>query len=171
MSTPSGAHYIAIITFMAMFLLILAGCSSSIVFQATNVNTDESIFEKKVEVGEEFTLAYIHSVTKQPVYEVFKVDDNKTLALVEMRYDSFGANLPVGPEKLAEEETVFIVEDDHYKILYENRKFSKVPLRVGKVIADHRIIFADGTELRFLDKVEGGNLVEFYVKPSIAGLN
>ncbi|GAW93478.1 hypothetical protein KKC1_26110 [Calderihabitans maritimus] len=168
MSTLSGAHYLLIITFSIIFILTsvaVYGGTHYAVFQVKDFFSGEVVFEKLVRIGTNFTLAYIHSVTNQPVYEVFTVEDNHTLAMVEMRYDSFGANLPVGPEKLADETTRFIVEDGYYKILYENRRFEKVPLRVGQVVADHTLIFPDGTRLRFLDVVDGGAYVEFYVMP------
>ncbi|MTI83008.1 MAG: DUF1850 domain-containing protein [Firmicutes bacterium] len=127
--------------------------------------TGKVLFKEGVEMGETFTLDYIHSVTKQPVQEIYYVKDQKTLALKEMHYDSFGSNLPVGPEKLAHEKTSFIVEEGFYKIIYENRTFERVPLRVGQVVADHTLIFGDGTSLRLLDVTEGGCYVDFYVQP------
>lgn len=54
------------------------------------------------------------------------VENNKTLSLIEMYYyNSFGANLPVGPEKLADETTTFEVKDGYYKITYQNRNLKK----------------------------------------------
>jgi len=127
--------------------------------------TGKVLLEKAVEIEESFTLDYIHSITKQPVQEIYYVKDKNTLALKEMHYDSFGSNLPVGPEKLAHEKTSFIVEEGFYKITYENRTFKRVPLRVGQVVADHTLIFGDGTRLRLLDVTKGGCYVDFYVQP------
>lgn len=132
--------------------------------------TGKVLFKKGMDINEEFTLHYVHSITEQPVEEVFYVQDKNTLALREMYYDSFGSNLPVGPEKLANEKTTFIVKEGYYKVTYENRTFDRVPLRVGQVIADHRLIFKDGTRLRFLDVTRGGTYVDFYVRPLISFL-
>ncbi len=171
-STGNGARYMKII-FIPIFILLLTALyinSNYAIFQVRVFDTEKVLFQKIVKKNEIITLEYIHSVTEQPVYEDFYVKNNSTLAMKEMRYDSFGANLPVGPEKLENEQTKFIVEDDCYKIHYENRTFDVVPLRVGQVIADHTLVFKDNTRLRFLDIVNGGEYVEFYVKPLLVSL-
>jgi len=160
-----GARYF-FLTILAAFILILLYINSHYaVFVIRDFNTGHVIFEKKVIIGSKVELVYIHSVTNQPVYEVFSIMDNTTLALQEMRYDSFGANLPVGPEQLADEKTNFVVEDGYYKITYQNRKFKVVPLRVGQVVSDHTLVFSDNTSVRLLDISTGGSYVELYVRP------
>jgi hypothetical protein len=129
-------------------------------------DTGKVLFKKGMRIDQCVTLDYTHSITKQPVQEIYYVKDRNTLALKEMHYDSFGSNLPVGPEELASEKTTFSVEEGYYKITYQNRVFDRVPLRVGQVVADHALVFEDRTRLRFLDVTEGGAYVDFYVKPS-----
>ena len=168
LSTGNGAHYLKIgflVTLIVLAIVVYWLNSNKIMFQVRNYETGEVVYQRIMRLGETFTLEYIHSVTAQPVYEVFFVKDQNTLALQEMRYDSFGANLPAGSEKLRDEETRFIVEKGFYKILYENRSFQIVPLRVGQVIADHTLVFEDGERLRFLNLVGGGTYVEYYVSP------
>jgi len=45
--------------------------------------------------GEVFTFAYIHSIEKIPVEGVFAVEDDGALRVVETRFPSYGAGLPV----------------------------------------------------------------------------
>jgi hypothetical protein len=45
--------------------------------------------------GEEFTLSFIHSVNKRPVYDTIRVTGDKLL-IVKSRFDSFGAGMPEG---------------------------------------------------------------------------
>lgn len=165
LSTGNGAHYlkIGLLTTFIVFAIVIYWLNQMIIFQVRKYETGEVVYQRRMQLGETFTLEYIHSVTAQPVYEVFFVKDQNTLALKEMRYDSFGSNLPAGSEKLRDEETKFIVEKGYYKILYENRTFQKVPLRIGQVIADHTLVFEDGERLRFLDLVEGGTYIEYDV--------
>ncbi len=167
MSTRRGAHYLKV----TLVLVVLAAVPAALlsvppaVLVVEEHDTGKILFHKGMKINETFTLAYIHSITKQPVHEVFYVKDSRTLALKEMRYDSFGSNLPVGPEKLAQETTEFYVEDGFYKIIYENRTFDRVPVMVGQVVADHALVFTDESRLRFLDVTEGGTYIDFYVKP------
>lgn len=170
-STLKGAHYlktaICILSMIIIFVALNFANNNYAIFQVKDYFSDEIFFKRYMKIGENFTLAYTHSVTNRPVYEEFTVLDKKTLALVEMRYDSFGANLPVGPEILAYETTQFLVEQDHYKIIYENRTFEKVPLRVGQVVANHTLIFADEAQIPLMTIANGGALVELYIKPLI----
>lgn len=169
MSTARGAHSFkttALVILALIFILYFTAHNISILY-VRNHETGDILFTKALTVQETFTLHYIHSVTNQPVQEIFYVKNTKTLALKEMLYDSFGANLPVGPEVLAGETTTFAKEGDHYKVTYQNRTFTKVPLRVGQVVANHTLIFSDGQKLRFLDVAPGGAYVEYYLAPLI----
>lgn len=164
-----GARYFfALLIAFFMSAVVLYYLNSSYAsFVVKDFNTGNILFEKRIKIGDKIKLAYIHSVTNQYIYEIFKVENNKTLSLIEMYYDSFGANLPVGPEKLADETTTFEVKDSYYKITYQNRKFKKMPLRVGQVVSDHTLVFSDNTELRLLDIASGGAYIELYVQPLI----
>ena len=169
MSTGNGAHdlkkSLVVLFLIISVVTIFFWQNGYVMFKVRNHETGEIIFSKMIKKDEIIKLEYIHSVTNQPVYEFFFIKDRHTLALKEMRYDSFGANLPVGPEKMWNEETQFIVEEGYYKILYQNRGFDVVPLRVGQVVADHTLVFENGERMRFLDFAEGGAYVEFYVQP------
>jgi len=165
MSTLKGAHYIAFLAIIILLAALLYAGKNYAVFKISEHFTGNVVYSKLIRVGDTFTLTYIHSVTKQPVYEVFKVEAKQILSLVEMRYDSFGANLPVGSEHMSEETTSFTIQDGYYMIRYENRKFKLVPLMVGQVVADHTIVMNNGEALRLLDITSGGTYVDIYVKP------
>ncbi|MTI79940.1 MAG: DUF1850 domain-containing protein [Firmicutes bacterium] len=159
----SGLKTIVGLMLVALPAIWLAAPPAILIVQEHD--TGKVLYRRGMEINESFTLDYIHSITKQPVQEVYYPKDRNTLAIKEMYYDSFGSNLPVGSEQLANESTKFSVEDGYYKITYQNRTFDRVPLRVGQVVADHTLIFNDDTKLRFADVTEGGTYVEFYVKP------
>jgi len=165
MSTLKGAHYIAFLAIIILLAALLYAGKNYAVFKISEHFTGNVVYSKLVRVGDTFTLTYIHSVTKQPVYEVFQVEGKQMLSLVEMRYDSFGANLPVGSEHMSEESTSFTVRDGYYMVSYENRKFKQVPLMVGQVVADHTIVMNNGETFRMLDLTNGGTYVDIYVEP------
>lgn len=137
-------------------------------FQVYDVQNEQIVYRRLMKVNETFTLEFTHSVTKRPVYEVYYVKTRNNLAVKEMRFDEFGPNLPAGPETFQGETTEFVVEDGKFKVLYENRILDTVTLRTGKEIANHTLIFEDGTEVPFLEITPGGSLVEYYVKPIVA---
>lgn len=57
--------------------------------------TDRVIFRAEATSGDVFTFAYIHSIEKVPVEGVFAVEDDGALRVVETRFPSYGAGLPV----------------------------------------------------------------------------
>lgn len=167
MGTCKGAHYITLLVVIILLAAMLYAGKNYAVFYIREHHTGKVVYKKLVRVEESFTLTYIHSVTKQRVDEIFYVAGPRQLAMSEMRYDSFGANLPVGSEQLDTEKTTFEVQDGYYRITYQNRVFEVVPLMVGQVVADHTIVFTDGDRVRLLDVTRGGTYVEIYVTPLI----
>ena len=171
-STGNGARslkYICIVVlvFSAAIFSAISYLSNHCMFEVKIHDSGDIVFNKVIGSSSAVALRYIHSVTKQPVTEIFRVRNNNLLALEEMRYDSFGANLPVGPETTQTETTQFNVKEGYYQILYADRIFESVPLRVGRVIADHTLRFEDGASIHLLDHVQGGEYVEFCVRPLI----
>jgi hypothetical protein len=53
------------------------------------------MFRAKAAPGDVFTFAYIHSIENIPVEGVFAVEDDGALRVVETRFPSYGAGLPV----------------------------------------------------------------------------
>jgi hypothetical protein len=103
-----------------------------------------------VEIGDPFTLKYIHSVDKLPVYDDFQVSGPGEFMLLQTRQHAFGAGLGdwQGEVKL---------EDGLQVIKNINKKFTELHLRVGRV-ANHTI-FVGGSEIPLSQTFLGGELV------------
>ncbi|WP_176719894.1 DUF1850 domain-containing protein [Desulfuribacillus alkaliarsenatis] len=125
--------------------------------------TKDLLYNRNIEVEETFTLEYIHSVTNRRVFEEYRVYNEQQIEIYEMRFDEFGANLPVGPEQVDGFWTEFIVSDEYYIVRYQNRLFDRIPLQVGIVVADHTIVFADGERLRLRDIITDRSFIEILV--------
>lgn len=77
---------------------------------------DELIFKQKVQPGNKFTLKYTHSVSLTPVWEIFIIDDNYQIVLIETDFLDHGAGLPYttfGEEIFMEEEGRFKIKNMH----------------------------------------------------------
>lgn len=106
-----------------------------------------------------FTLFFIHSVQKTPVYEFFKIQDNNTLSLVKTEFSSFGIGLPY-----TDEGGELKIKNDRIELKFE-RDFEKIPIRVSP-IPEHAIII-DGKKYPLLDFANPENLIEIYAKDKI----
>lgn len=100
-----------------------------------------------------FTLSFVHSVQKTPVYEYFRISDDNTLILERTKYYSLGVGLPYT------EENGSFRNDDGAFIVNLNREFDMLPIRVSP-IPEHNITIGNKT-YPLLDFAEPENLLNF----------
>ncbi len=72
----------------------------------------ELYFMQKVQPGDEFILKYTHSVTLTPVWEIFIIDKNYQIVLIETDFLDHGAGLPYTTFN----EEIFVEEEGRFKI-------------------------------------------------------
>lgn len=101
--------------------------------EGKNIKKIIAVPEKK------FTISFIHSVQKTPVYEVFEICEDNRLILTETTYSSLGVGLP-----FTEEEGKFTNEQGKFKLTGMNREFTSIPILVSP-IPKHTIIVGENT--------------------------
>jgi hypothetical protein len=80
----------------------------------------EIVFSQKIQPGNKFTLKYTHSVAKTPVWEIFTIDKDYQIVLIETDFLDHGAGLPYasfGEEIFVEEDGKFKIKN-MYRIIY-----------------------------------------------------
>ncbi|MDP3283150.1 MAG: DUF1850 domain-containing protein [Desulfobacterales bacterium] len=102
--------------------------------------------------GEEFTISFIHSVNRRPVYDTLRVE-NDHLVIVRSRYDSFGAGMP---ESSTGEGTLKVAKDGWIEWTV-NRSVPDVTVRVGW-IAEHTLHVKD-RKIRLAELAEPGKAI------------
>jgi hypothetical protein len=126
-----------------IFILIIAVAYISFVeFYVLEIRvneTEELVFQQKSNIDDYFSVYWIHSVTLQPVIETYKLEEPGKIPIVKMTFDEFGPNLPAHPEF----NQYWVIEDGKYNVLGYERVFDRVPVTIGAVIADHRLIYND----------------------------
>jgi len=122
-----------------MLVIIVLFSFSAYTLELRTFPDNELIFKRKVNVGDEFTLKYTHSVACTPVWEIFMIDENYQLKLIETDFLDHGAGLPYA----AFGEEVFTIEKDKFKITNMNRIiYTPFYYRIGK-IRENIIYFKD----------------------------
>lgn len=84
-----------------------------------------------------FTLEFIHSVHKTPVYESYLTDDENNLILVETVYDSYGVGMPFSPE-----EGNFEYLNGKFRLTGQDRKFKSIDMLIS-ALPQHRLVVQD----------------------------
>ena len=72
----------------------------------------ELIFKQKIQPGDKFILKYTHSVALTPVWEIFIIDKDYQIILIETDFLDHGAGLPY----TTFENEVFVEEGGRFKI-------------------------------------------------------
>jgi hypothetical protein len=117
--------------------------------------SDETIvFLRKVKSGDTFQLAYLHSVARSDVRELFFIDSQYQLVLFETRFQGQGTGLPYN---LAEGETLHR-EGDWFRIAGMHRVFPTIFWRVQSQWQD-RFRFQEEPELN-LSATMGNGLIK-----------
>ncbi|HBY57979.1 MAG TPA: hypothetical protein DEG96_09020 [Candidatus Atribacteria bacterium] len=75
-------------------------------------SSGEVIFQQRIQPGDKFILEYNHSVARTPVWEIFIIDDNYKIILVETDFLDHGAGMPYAPFG----QEIFIEEEGKFKI-------------------------------------------------------
>ena len=103
--TPVGL-LIAIIIIIVLFIIPIY------TLELKSFSDGELHFMQKVQPGDEFILKYTHSVTLTPVWEIFIIDKNYQIVLIETDFLDHGAGLPYTTFN----EEIFVEEEGRFKI-------------------------------------------------------
>ena len=150
---------------LLMGILLAWFASNWAVLEVADMDRERIVFRRVIPVGETFSMVHTHSITKRPVRETFRVTKDRRIAIVEMEFDHFGANLPVRPEKDGRGMTEFLIRNGKYIVRYDETVYPALDLRVGQVIAHHRLKFEDGTTADLVRLAGGGTYVQIRAAP------
>ena len=129
------------------------------------------VFKQRVSPGDEFTLKYKHSVELSPVWEIFIIDKEYKIILIETDFLDHGAGLPYAPFG----EEIFVEEEDKFKIknmyrimpspiyymvgtIYENTLFFKnKEIDFSSIVGD-KLLTIEVNKNSLFNYLLGGNL-------------
>ena len=102
----------------------------------SNFSTHETIAALPVEAGDRFTIRYIHSVDKTPIFEEFRLDLKQGLVLEKTWFTMFGAGLGHWPGhgRLTQNKDWITIDDIE-------RPLGSFILRIGALSVGHTIIY------------------------------
>jgi len=106
-----------------------------------DAKTKEAIAFMPIDRKQFFSIQYTHSIHLSLVEEKYEVTDNLEIRQIELIYEDFGIGMPSD----AQGDENFVQEEGKYYIKNMNRVFPEVVLRVGKVVANHRLVLGNTT--------------------------
>jgi len=131
----------------------------------------EVIYERKIQPGDEFILKYTHSVALTPVWEIFTIDKDYQIVLIETDFFDHGAGLPY----TTFENEIFVEEEGRFKIKNMHRIIpTPIYYRIGAV--RENIFYFKGEEINLSSlvgdrlltlKVDRNNLFNYLIGGSL----
>ncbi len=113
----------------------------------------EIVFSQKVQSGDKFILKYTHSVALTPVWEIFIIDKDYQIVLIETDFLDHGAGLPY----TTFENEIFVEEEGRFKIKNMHRIIpTPIYYRIGAV--RENIFYFKGEEIN-LSSLVGDKLL------------
>lgn len=106
-----------------------------------------------------FKMKYTHSIHLSSVVESYKITNNDQIKQYELMYEDFAIGMPAN----SAEGEVFEEKDGKYIIKNMKRTFPSFDLRVGKVKANHTLIYND-KEYPLSNSITPGTTVHIQVK-------
>jgi hypothetical protein len=146
-------HFIiltALLTLMTATKVRPGDTPALLVFDPCN---QEIILRAPLVYGRSFTIRYIHSVDRSPVFEVFEVKKGEGLVLRETYFSMFGAGMGHW-----EGHGEIVQEGRWIKIKEINRSIGSFILRIGSPEVAHTIIM-DGEEWNLSHRASGRRVI------------
>jgi hypothetical protein len=109
--------------------------------------------------NDSFQMKYTHSIHLSSVIESYKITGNDQIRQYELMYEDFAIGMPAN----SEDGELFEAKDGRYYIRNMKRTFPSFDLRVGKVRANHTLIFKN-KEFPLRNRMKPGTLVHIYLK-------
>ena len=133
--TPVGL-LIAIIIIIILFFIPVH------TLELRTFSDGELIFKQKIQPGDKFVLKYTHSVALTPVWEIFIIDKDYQIVLIETDFLDHGAGLPY----TTFENEIFVEEEGRFKIKNMHRIIpTPIYYRIGAV--RENIFYFKGEEI------------------------
>lgn len=149
----------AAITVLFLFILIFTFIpfKQALIFEFQN--SGRVLAYLPIAKGESFHMKYTHSIHLSDVIESFSVTKEHQIKLVAMTYEDFSIGMPEN----AMDGEMFEHKNGKYYISNMNRIYSFIDLRIGKVRANHILLYSD-REYPLANYMEPGTWVRIKIE-------
>jgi hypothetical protein len=154
----------AIVVITVGAILLIALFSPRLAFRVEEARSGARLYQVPVKEGDEFALEFVHSVQRTPVKEIFRIERDGKIYLVETEYESFGAGLPTMPDEGAQS----VVEGGKIRITGMHREIEPFLVAVSPVPGHVLTVGGEEVVLVSLAKAGTGLRIRVVREPLVA---
>lgn len=148
---------LVILIVITIAIIFFIPIKQAVVFEYQNKGNVIAYFP--LNEGSVFKIKYTHSIHLSDVVESYTITEDGNINLFELMYEDFSIGMPEN----ASEGEIFEQKDGKYYIKNMKRVLPSFDLRLGKVRANHRLIFKD-KEYVLSNYIEPGTWVRIKAK-------
>lgn len=148
--------FLALLLFLCMTIIAFIPIKQALVFEYKN--TGKVLAYIPFSKEQTFKIKYTHSIHLSDVVESYVKTDDGQIKQYELMFEDFAIGMP----SEAAEGEVFEEKDGKYYIKDMNRIFPYFDLRIGRVKANHTVVFQD-MEYPLSNFIDKGTLVRIKV--------
>lgn len=108
--------------------------------------------------GDTFAIRYTHSIHRSDVEETYKVLADGTIEQIALTYEDTAVGMPAN----AAPGEIFTLRNGKYYITGMERKFPSILLSIGRVVANHRVVY-EGKMVTLKTVIPPGSIVRIKV--------
>ncbi|NLB73349.1 MAG: DUF1850 domain-containing protein [Firmicutes bacterium] len=153
-----------IVVIAAGTILWISLFSPRLTFKVEEMYSGVRLYQAPVKEGDGFVLEFVHSVERTPVKEVFRIERDGKIYLVETEYESFGAGLPTMPDEREES----VVEGGKIRITGMRREIEPFLVAVSPVPGHVLTVGGEEVVLASLAKPGTGLRIRVVREPLLA---
>ncbi|WP_428911412.1 DUF1850 domain-containing protein [Niallia sp. Krafla_26] len=152
MGIQNRRRYLFFVLMIFILFFLFTPFKKCLVFQFQN--SGQVLAYIPISSGETFQIKYTHSIHLSDVMDYFEVTEDGHLKQYQLMYEDFAIGMPSHASK----GEIFEERDGKYYLKNMNRVFPSFDLRLGKVRANHTIVFK-GDEYPLSQYLEPGTWV------------
>lgn len=122
-----------------ILLLLFVPYKDSLVIEEGNTGEIKAYYPKRD--LQSFQILYTHSIHLSEVVEIYKLIPTNMIMQTELIYEDYAIGMPSGPS----EGEKFYIENGKMHITNMERTFPYLDIRIGQVVANHRLTIAGAT--------------------------
>jgi hypothetical protein len=148
----------AFLLILCLLVILFIPLHIFLVIEPRSTSGDSVLFS--LSEDHSFSVRYTHSIHLSEVEEFYHQTSSNQIQQTKLLYEDTAIGMPANAEG---DEVFEVTKEGKYLISNMNKVFPYIDIRIGQVVANHRLVL-DGKEYPFADYFDKGSVVRVQLK-------